>query len=132
MPRRRPTIHKGEGRDIDGIVHIASKHGLWMQAKCNGVAIGTNDFRLKSYCPACFPEYVDKVRLPKNYRAHESVVCEEITTPSDSISRPVKPKPAKITNDKTLDTILRKSHNVFNRRELKPTLQDHWERLTKK
>jgi hypothetical protein len=132
MPRRRPTIHKGEGRDVDGIVHIANAPGLWMQAKCNGVAIGTNTIGIKAYCEICFPEFIKAGRAPNHYKVHEPVVCEEITTPSDSIPRPVKPKPAKITNDKTLDVILRKSHNVFNRRELKPTLQDHWERLIKK
>lgn len=94
--RKPRQLGHGEGRDVYGVVHHAVEPGLWMKARCTGVAIGTNEEGLRTYCPACFAvEYnirQDYAQPTNDYH------CEEITanTVSTKLPKP-KPKPKPIS-----------------------------------
>jgi hypothetical protein len=132
MPRRKIKLDEGEAHDSDGIVHIAKRvdpRGFYYVAACDGRQAGRNTIPLKGYCPRCFPEREQPI-TPEAMPAADKpeLIIEEIMV--NSWELPKIPRKPKI--DKPIDEILRKPHMTFNRRELKPTLQDHWDNLTKK
>lgn len=116
MIKPRVRLGYGEGRDVYGTVHIPIKPGLYMDAACSGVALGTNEEGLKRYCRVCFPERQGKVRTRVGaFKIKPEYVCEEIEPDTTSWASELvfKPKPK---SDKTIDQILRKPSIGFARR----------------
>lgn len=119
MPRRNITLAYDEGRDSDGLVHKAIKPGLWMNAQCNNIRIGTNETGIREYCEKCFPEITQRFHRKTKTYVHKPIIhCEEIpendVRPAAKVSGPKPPK-IRLRDIKSVDNLLRKYE--INRRQ---------------